>query len=97
MYIIKESSCFDKLRWRINLEKPFEVNYFINKLTLLGYTESIHPLYPKIIEMKFSRDKHRIILVSKTKRIQLKLDIDSNESDRIKNAKKIALKLITAI
>ena len=96
MSIKKENSCFNNLRWRVFIDNKIKTEDFIQILTSIGYTENVHPLYPKIIEMVYS-DNHRIIFVPETNRIQIKLDIESIEKTRIETAKNIALKLCSKL
>jgi hypothetical protein len=92
-FLRKETSCFNNLRWRVYIDNDVSLEYFIKQLSSIGYCEKNHPLFPKIVEMKHETG-HGIIFVPKTNRIQIKLDIESDEDSRIQNAKDIALKLV---
>lgn len=94
--ITKETSCFNNLRWQIFLATKISFEQFVDLLIKIDYTEINHPLFPKVIELKH-KNGHRIIFIPKTNRIQLKLDIDSNENNRTINAFKIAKKLIGSL
>jgi len=92
MLVRRESSCFNNLRWRVEIDKPIAFEYFISQLQENGYTEKTHPLFPKIVEMVHCLG-HSIVFVSATNRIQIKLDLDSDEDTRIKSAHEIASQL----
>ena len=92
----KENSCFNHLRWRINIQRKISFEEFIAQLTQINYHEKVHPLFPKIIEMQHNSG-HRIIFVPKTNRIQLKLSVDSVEKQRIEQAKQIAQTILTQL
>lgn len=94
--ITKETSCFNNLRWRIFLETKIPFEQFVDSMIEIGYTEINHPLFPKVIEIKH-RTGHHIIFIPKTNRIQLKLDIDSNQDNRVINAFKIAKSVTDAL
>lgn len=87
-------ACFRKLGWRcLLLDEQSEPARAAERLTAAGYADATRT--PQVLELTHPRG-HRVVIVPRTRRVQIRIDVDTPLGERVAAAVHVAEEVAAA-
>lgn len=88
-----DHGCHADMTWRMTFDSPVDVTILVERLVAMGLRDESR--FPRVRELE-ERAGHRLVLVSSTGRIQLRLHYLTATGSRREEAQRIAALLVLA-